>query len=60
LLVDHAHPDWPVTGLHRPSVINCSNIVFIHRRRISQVIGSLSSATMLQVNECLKLALALP
>jgi mRNA-degrading endonuclease toxin of MazEF toxin-antitoxin module len=59
LLIDANHPDWQLSGLHAASVVNCSNVYTIHRRFISRVIGSLSPATMQQINGCLKTAMGL-
>jgi mRNA interferase MazF len=59
LLIDQQHPDWNSSGLHHPSVVNCSNIYTIERRDIARVIGSLSNATLKQVDECLRAALAI-
>lgn len=59
LLIDQQHPDWSSTGLHRPSVINCSNIYTAEQQHIARVIGRLSAATMREVGECLQTALGL-
>jgi mRNA interferase MazF len=59
LLIDSSHPDWPLSGLHHPSVINCSNLYTIEQRFISRTIGSLSVATMKQIDDCLREALGL-
>ena len=58
-LIDHAHPDWQLSGLMRPSVINCSNLATISQADIRKVIGTLSPATLRQLEACLKAALAL-
>src|SRR5262245_35253346 len=49
ILVDQSHGDWQISGLRRPSVVNCSNIAYVRQADIAQVIGSLSDATMQQV-----------
>lgn len=59
LLIDPAHPDWPVSGLRLPSVVNCSNVTTIQQADVRQVIGYLSPATMQEIEECLKLALGI-
>jgi mRNA interferase MazF len=60
LLVDATHRDWPMSGLRHPSVVNCSNIYTVEQRNVTHVIGSLSSATMRELDECLKAALEIP
>ncbi len=57
ILIDEQHPDWNQSGLHRPSVVNCSNIYTIRQQNIAKVIGSLSEATMEDVEKCIKVAL---
>lgn len=59
LLLDQQHPDWALSGLHRPSVVNCSNIYAVEQKHIARVIGRLSSTTMLRLGECIKTALGL-
>ncbi|WP_339734065.1 type II toxin-antitoxin system PemK/MazF family toxin [uncultured Gimesia sp.] len=59
LLLDQQHPDWQQSGLRRTSVINCSNIYTIRQQHIAKVIGSLSNATMQDVEKCLRVALEL-
>lgn len=57
LLIDHNHPDWSSSGLHRASVVNCSSLGYVKTQHIIRVIGSLSAATMKEINDCLKAAL---
>ena len=59
LLIDENHPDWPASGLQHPSVVNCSTIYTVEQQHVTRVIGSLSRATMKQIEECLKAALAI-
>lgn len=59
LLIDQQHPDWQLSGLRRTSVINCSNIYTVRQQHIAKVIGSLSHATMQEVETCLRVALEL-
>jgi mRNA interferase MazF len=47
------------TGLSRPSVINVSQILTINRKRLTQRIGRLPESTLQQVDEGLRLVLAL-
>ncbi len=56
-LIDQEHADFKTFGLHKDSVINCSNLVTIRQRDVIQVIGRLSSASMNQIDACLKSAL---
>lgn len=58
-LIDKSHPDWTASGLRRPSVINCSNIVYVRQQHLTRMIGALSAATMGQIEECLKAALGI-
>ena len=55
-LIDPSHPDWQLAALRRPSVVNCSNIAYVRQQHVVQVIGSLSDATMRQIDSCLKTA----
>lgn len=59
LLIDHQHPDWAASGLHQASVVNCSNIYTAEQKDVARIIGSLSDATMTQIDDCLKAALAI-
>ena len=47
------------TGLRRPSVINVSQIATIDRKRLTERIGCVTEPTMHQVDEGLRLVLAL-
>ena len=58
-LIDRRHPDFKASGLHKDSVVNCSNLVTIRKRDILRIIGRLSDATMRQIETCLKSALDL-
>jgi mRNA-degrading endonuclease toxin of MazEF toxin-antitoxin module len=58
-LVDPSHPDWARSGLHVPSVINCSNIFTIEQSYVSKIIGTLSQQTMLSIDDCLRRSLGL-
>jgi mRNA interferase MazF len=59
LLIDATHPDWSISGLRLPSAVNCSNVATIQQADVRQVIGSLSPATMEEIDECLKIALGI-
>ena len=58
-MIDQTHPDWHESGLRRPSVVIGSNIAYIRQQDVVQVIGSLSDATMQQIEDCLKVALGI-
>jgi mRNA interferase MazF len=58
-LTDQQHPDYVASGLHKDSVVNCSNLITIRQQDVLHTIGSLSQDTMHQVDGCLKAALAL-
>jgi len=59
LLIDQSHPDWVLSGLRLPSVINASNLATVSRLQVTHAIGRLSPATMANVDQCLKAALGL-
>jgi mRNA interferase MazF len=59
LLIDRSHPDFAGSGLHKESVVNCSNLITIRQQDTLHVIGRLSQETMRQVDACLRAALDL-
>ena len=58
-LVDTNHVDWIQSGLRRASVVNCSNIATVSQSHVRKTIGSLSSSTMEQIEQCLLVVLDL-
>jgi mRNA interferase MazF len=60
LLLAIATPEGVQSGLLHDSLVSCINLATISEDRIDRVIGSLPAATMQKVNDCLKVALALP
>lgn len=58
-LIDESHPDWDLSGLIRPSIVNCSNVYTIEQRDIAKMIGSLSFDTIQDIDDCLRTAMAL-
>jgi mRNA interferase MazF len=58
-LIERGHPDFPASGLHRNSTVNCANLYTIRQSDISRVIGRLSRATMEQIDAGLRAALSL-
>jgi mRNA interferase MazF len=59
LLIDSTHVDPVASGLRFDSVVNCSNIVTIKQQDVLKAIGHLSDATMKDIGECLRAALAI-
>lgn len=59
LLLDSSHPDFPSSGLHKDSVVNCSNLYTVQQQDVIRTIGSISASTMLEIDECLKSALGI-
>ena len=60
LLIDVSTPEGQATGLDQNSVVTCLFLATITRDRIDPVIGQLSAAMMQKIDECLKMALAVP
>ena len=58
-LINQKHPDFVASGLHKDSVVNCSNLITIRQRDILTIIGKVSPQTMDQIGACLKTALGL-
>jgi mRNA-degrading endonuclease toxin of MazEF toxin-antitoxin module len=58
LLIDPATK--PTSGLVQPSVVRCDRLFTIDQRPVGRTIGSLSAATLRQIDGCLKAALDLP
>jgi mRNA interferase MazF len=59
LLIDVTTTDGRQSGLLHPSAVKCEHLVTVHERLIERVIGSLSPAAMLKVNDCLRASLEL-
>ncbi|MHB8974684.1 MAG: type II toxin-antitoxin system PemK/MazF family toxin [Pirellulaceae bacterium] len=57
--LDRQHSDFVASGLHKESVVNCSNLITIRKLDVLRTIGRLSRDTMNQVDTCLKVALDL-
>jgi mRNA-degrading endonuclease toxin of MazEF toxin-antitoxin module len=60
LFIDLSTADGQATGLTRDSVVSCLVLVTVYNDAVDQVLGSLSPALMQRLNDCLKVALALP
>jgi mRNA interferase MazF len=50
----------PGSGLARDSALIATNLLTMHQSDIVRVLGSLSAATMAQIDDCLRVALDLP
>ena len=59
LFVDVNSIEGKRTGLVRDSVVSCLLLMTDYRDAIDQVLGSLSPAQTLKLNDCLKAALAI-
>jgi mRNA interferase MazF len=55
-----ATPDGKATGLAQDSVVTCLQLATISEDRVTSVIGKLSAAMLLRLNNCLKAALEIP
>ena len=60
LLIEIAMPEGKLTGLRQDSVVNCINLMTVEQIKVLHTIGTFSAALMLQVTDCLKVALELP
>ena len=60
VLIDPSTPEGVGSGLSGPSLLKCCNLATVRQKRVLRVIGHLSDAVMLKVNDGLKHALALP
>jgi len=58
VFVDPATAEGAGSGLSGPSLVKCYNLATVRKRRVLQVIGHLSIATMQQVNVALKVSQA--
>ena len=59
-LIEISTPEGKQSGLLSDSAVKCERLHAILQSLIHRTIGSLSTATMLQINDCLKAALELP
>jgi mRNA interferase MazF len=60
LLIEVATPEGGATGLAQDSLVTCLQLATISEERVTRVIGRLSPAWVLELNDCLKAALAIP
>jgi mRNA-degrading endonuclease toxin of MazEF toxin-antitoxin module len=57
--VDPNDPDFAGSGLHAPSLVNCSHLYTVDQGDIQRVIGCLSASAMQAVDGCLKASLGI-
>ena len=60
LLIDPASTEGAASGLHHPSLVNCTHLFTVNRTAIQRTISRLSDALMRNVGGCLRVALQLP
>ncbi len=60
LFVDTSTPEGCATGLVRDSFVSCLVLVTVYVDTVAQVLGTLSPTMQLELNRCLRTALALP
>jgi mRNA interferase MazF len=58
-VLNRTHPDFTASGLHRESVVNCSNLYTVLQSDVTRVIGTVTDGTMRQIDACLKAALGI-
>jgi mRNA-degrading endonuclease toxin of MazEF toxin-antitoxin module len=60
LFIDVSTPEGKATGLARDSVVSCLVLVTVYDDTVAQVLGTLSPTMKHKLNDCLRVALALP
>src|SRR5438067_8959833 len=60
LFIDTSTPEGRATGLVRDSVVSCLVLVTVYAETVAKVLGTLSPTMEQKLNDCLKVALALP
>jgi mRNA-degrading endonuclease toxin of MazEF toxin-antitoxin module len=60
LFIDTSTPDGQATGLSRDSVVSCLVLMTVYADAVAQVLGTLSPTMRQKLNDCLKVALAIP
>ena len=58
--IELASPEGQQSGLLHDSLVSCNNIASIEQNLIDKIIGSLPSASMQNISDCLRAALDLP
>ena len=59
-VIDLTTPEGQQSGLRHTSVVDCKNLLTADQQFIHAVLGRLSDPAMQQINDCLKVALAIP
>ena len=60
LFIDVNTPEGKATGLIHDSVLSCLLLATVDADKVAQLLGSLSAAMKQKLNDCLKVALAVP
>jgi mRNA interferase MazF len=60
LLIDTSTSEGSLSGLLRPSAVNCANLFTIDQQNILRHLGKLGPALLLRLDDCLRAALELP
>jgi mRNA interferase MazF len=60
LFIDITTPEGRATGLVSNSVVSCLSLATVYAGAIDRTLGMLSPAMTQQLNDCLKVALAIP
>jgi mRNA interferase MazF len=60
LLIDIATAEGSRSGLLHTSVVNCNTLTTVRQDEVLRTLGSLSASTMQQIDQCLRVALAIP
>lgn len=60
LLLDVSTNDAQQSGLHQTSAVVCNHLFTVSQDKVLRAIGSLSPSLMGRVDDCLRVALALP
>jgi mRNA-degrading endonuclease toxin of MazEF toxin-antitoxin module len=60
LLIDITTPEGQQAGLLHTSVVNGNTLTTVRQDEMLRVLGALPAALMLQIDQCLKAALAIP
>ena len=59
LFIDVTTPEGQATGLVRNSVVSCLLLVTVYANTVAQVLGSLSPTMQRELDDCLRVAMAL-
>src|SRR5271165_1111326 len=60
LIIDVSTPEGRLSGLNQTSAVTGGNLFTVAQTKVRRVIGSLSPVTMIQIDDCLRVALGLP